>query len=298
MGSYTAIQGTPIIVSLIAAAQDTGWSVSNPTASHSACNAGSITLTSYPLISGDTYYISYAVLSISGGYVQLFAGTTGGIQRTVAGFYTETIIANGSVLTFFSNANCQIQAFNIQTQNVVNPAILNTIVYSPPSKRWSDRRTLTPDMGFSLGINTYPLQNGVIYGQINGGSNRNNFFGVQYQSSIKFVGNSQPEHVKKFKSLSLQANELMITTIGGVVTSLGMVSELIDTDWLKATLSGTTSVYTSEGVFSSFLHPDSETGDPLKGNWIEIELITADGALPLQLYTIGINDSLSHIGMR
>lgn len=306
---YTAVQGTPIVVDLIQAAKNNGWSIDGTTASHEICNSGKVTLLTYPLIAGHVYQVSYAVLSISGGLVRMDAGTATGIARTTVGFYTETITVTGTspVITFYSNANCQVQAFNISdTITSTAKKQRNTIVYSAKSQKWTDFRTLSPDMGFSLFINTYTLNKGRLYNHDNSSNNsRNNFYGVQYDSIIKFVENKNPAIVKSFESLSMQVNELMITTTDGITTSLGQVSELIAVDFLKDTLAdGVTSidVYSKEGVYSAqFLRnklDDLILGEPLKGNWQTIELTTVDGSLVLKLFTVAVVSSISKIGAR
>jgi hypothetical protein len=80
--SYTALENTPIVVNLPTAAKDTGWSIDGNIATHESCNAGYILLLGNPLIAGHTYEVSYSILSLSGGHVQLYAGSQGGIVRT------------------------------------------------------------------------------------------------------------------------------------------------------------------------------------------------------------------------
>ena len=104
--AYTQTQDQPIIVNLLQAAKDTGWTIAGNIASHSPCNSGSIKIKGEALIAGHAYEISYSVLSISGGYVQIFVGTTGGVQHTTAGLYVLTVVATSGDVSFFSNATC------------------------------------------------------------------------------------------------------------------------------------------------------------------------------------------------
>lgn len=307
---YTAVQDTPIVVDFLTAANDTGWSVDGNIATHTSCNSGNITLLTYPLIAGHTYKISYSVLSIAGGYVQPFAGDTGGIQRTTTGIYVENILAAGTspVITYFSNANCSIQEFNIQdTINDTNPKQTNTLCYSALVKKWSDFRTFSPDFGFSLFIHTYTLYQGDLYEHANNSNSRNNFYGTQYDTIFKFVDNKQPQSVKVYNSIALQSNELMVTTTEGITTSLGQISELSDLDFIKDVLDdGVTSVNVTsvEGIFSASFWKNINSpgglinGDDLRGNYLTVELITTVGSTVLQLFSVGINTSLSKIGVR
>lgn len=305
--SYQAVENNPIIIDLKVAANTTGWTVDGNIATHDSCNSGSIILKTYTLIVGDTYQVSYAVLSISGGYVQLFAGTTGGIQRTTPGIFVETIVAGANTaLSFFSNANCKIQAFNIRdaaldTSNIQQ----NTPVYSVKNKKWGEFRTIAPDYGFSIYIDMVTLFLGNLYLHENGSADRNNFYGTQYQSIFQYVENKEPVLLKSYNSIALQSNELLVTTTDGIVTSLGQVSELIEQDFIKSVLNdGVTSINVESvtGIYSaSFLKDkniDLINGDQLKGNYITITLTTVNGNKALKLFSIAVNASKDNIGVR
>lgn len=304
----TAVENTPISVNLLQQANDTGWSVNGLIATHTSCNAGYITLNGYALIPGNTYNVSYAILTISSGYVQLFAGTTGAAHHTTAGFITETIIANGAALSFFSNANCTIQAFNIQnTLQDTSNTQQNTLVYSYKNKKWGEFRTITPDFGFSIYIDMVTLFQGALYLHENGSASRNNFYGTQYQTIFQYVENSQPEELKSYNSIAMQSNELLVTTTNGIVTSLGQVSDLIEADFIKSVLNdGVTSVNVESvaGIYSaSFLKDKTSAGglingDSLRGNYITITLTTINGNIALKLFSIAVNASKLNIGVR
>lgn len=304
--SYAGIENNPIIVDLLAASNDTGWSIAGDIATHSSCNSGSVRLNGYSLTIGDTYEISYAVLSISGGYVQLFAGTAGGVQRTTTGLFVETIVANGGVISFYSNANCSIQAFNIRnTVEDVSNVQRNTPIYSVDNKKWGEFRTIAPDFGFSIYIDLVTIKNGNLYLHQNGTDDRNNFYGVQYETIFQFVENANPTILKNYNSIAFQANELLVTGDDGIVTSLGQISELAEQDFIKGKLSDATSVTNIEaqyGVFSaSFLKDkrfDLINGDALSGSYITINLQTTTGNLPLRLFSVAVNSSVKHIGNR
>lgn len=301
---YTAIENNPITVHLPDAANSTGWSIpGDGTAVHTTCNAGYISLLNFPVKAGRAYTITYTILAISSGYVQAFAGGTGGSQYTTPNVIVETIIAaSDGTIQLFSNANCTIQLFNIKDLSLADGV---TIVYSAINKKWSDVRTMYPDFGFSLYEFCILAYQGAIYAQQNGSQSRNNFFGQQYQSSIKFVDAKNPQIVNGFEALNYQANMLLVTTRDGITTSLGQVSTLIDTDFSKSVLTdGNLSViiYDNEGVYSaSFLQDENEDivdGSPLRGNYIIIELITVDGSAPLKLFSVAVRTTRIPIGSR
>jgi len=70
--------------------------------------------------------------------------------------------------------------------------------------------------------------------------------------SFNFVDNQYPTIPKTFLSLSMQVNELMITTVDGITTSLGQLSELSEIDFLKDHLNDGVSavnIFDKEGVY-------------------------------------------------
>lgn len=311
--SFTALENTPISINLLQQCNDTGWILpGDGTAVHSSCNAGNIPLNAYPVSGGLNYQISYVIQSISGGNVQPQAPGFNGIARTTPGVYVETISPTSTgVISFYSNANCVISAFNI---NIISTAPGVTIVYSATNsaKRgmaiWSDMRTFYPDYGWSLYTRTIVANNGALWAFDNGdtGGSTNNFFGQQFQSSIKFVEAKNPEVIKDFETLTYQANQLMVTTIDGIQSSLGQISTLIDTDFIKQYLTDgdlEVVVYQNDNVYSaSFLGDEGDqnivNGSGMRGNYIIVELITNDGSTPLTLFSISVRSKQVFLGSR
>ncbi len=308
--SYSALKNIPIIVNLLDVAVDTGWSVDADTgiARHVVCNNGKIRLTGYTLVSGVTYQVSYSVLSISAGDVQMQAGDTQGIFRSTPGNYVETITASGvdPVLVFYSDANCEIKAFNIRnTANDTSNTQENTIVYYTKGHKWTDFRTMTPDVGFSIDTDMVTMHYGLMYLHKNGSADRNNFYGTQYQSIIKGVDAVDPAVVKDYETLNYQANMLLVSTISGIVSSLGQVTTLIDTDFIKQELEAngvTVTSYDNENVYSaSFLGDENEdvvNGSGMRGLYLEWELITVDGSSPMILFSVGVESRRVFLGAR
>lgn len=304
--SFRALQGTPIQIDLTKFANTTGWAVDGTNATHIACNAGKMYLLNYPTIPGQPYLISYQVSSISGGYVQPFIGTVGGVQRTTPGYYSETIIGDGTSLYFYSNANVTVTGFNIKnTNNTVNGKAQNTVVFSEKTKKWVSFYTFVPEIGMSMFTSVFTSNNGSIYQHQSGSANRNNLYGTQYNSFIKFVANNSPATIKRFQSINYQSNQLMVTSPGGIQTSLGQVSELISDDFLLDTLNdgvNAIAVYDREGVYSACfmrdMNDDIINGTPLNGNYAVIELQTTNPSTTLKLFTVEVQTSTVKIGSR
>lgn len=301
----TAIENNPIVISLTDLALSSGWTIDGSLATHSSCNAGNLYILNYPLTIGQSYTYTYDIQSISGGYVEAFLGTNHGAQYTTPQFVEETVVANGTQLYLYSNANCVIDNFAIGlVLEAVSPTAQNTISYSEKSQKWVSFYTYIPDHVFALFTDVFPFYLGDAYVLQSGSENRNNFFGKDYQSIIQFVDNVAPTVPKSYLSLSLQSNELMVTGDNGISTSLGQISELAAFDFIKDYLTDGVSSYnvnTIEGVYSAnFLRDKNDdllNGTPLKGNYIIITLISTTNTT-LLLYTVNIVARYSPIGSR
>lgn len=304
MAVYTAVENTPIVVNMLIAAQDTGWSLpGDGTADHVVCNPGYLTLLNYPVIAGHQYTLAYTITAINTGYVQGFAGTTGGTQHTTPGVIVETITAaSGGSIQFYSNANCTITLFSIKDVTIVDPL---TIVYSATNKKWSDFRTIYPDFGWSQFENTITAKDGQLYFHENGTNNTNEFYGIPYQSILQVVFAKNATIIKSYDVLSYQCNMLLVSTQGGITTSLGQKTTLINSDFVKAKLSDgvtSTTIYQYDNVYSASFWNDEAgdvvNGDPLRGNYIVVELVTVYGSSIMEIFSVSVKQSRSFIGNR
>lgn len=304
MSVYTALQNTPIVVNLLTQSQTTGWTDDGIIAYHENSNSGNIVLNTYPITLGNTYNVTYTVLTITSGNVQLQSPGSNGTARTVTGFYSDTITpTSNGFISFYSNGNCSITNFVIQNITIINAVTIN---YATDKEKWTDFRTYYPDFALTIRNVVVAAYQGNLYSVTNNGLSRNNFFGVQYPSIIKFVEAKNPTIIKDFEALSYQANGLMYTTIDGIQTSLGQISTLIDTDFIKQNLAsgGQTFIgYTNDGVYSASFMGDENSdgtvnGDKLQGNYIIIQLITNDASVPFSLYSINVRSRYVPIGSR
>jgi hypothetical protein len=311
--SFTTLENTPLNVNLVTQSVTTGWSFSGSIATHEVCNAGSIFLNGFTVEAGKTYEITYRISSITGSvgvsYLQAFMGDTAGTQRIATGFYTETLACTGTTprFRFFSNTDCSVQIFNIKNTAVItSEKQRNNIVYSEENNKWSSFYTYNPDCGFGLFIDLYTFKNGQIYLHQNNSSSRNNFYGTQYKTIVDLPFNQQVAFVSTFESMSIQSNMLMITTADGVETSLGQISDLVASDFTKATLvdgATTVTINSVEGVYSaSFLRDKNSVGgilngNVLKGNYLLVELISTEST-KLRLFSVAVHSEKSFIGVR
>lgn len=302
----TALENSPIVISLTDLARSSGWTVDGSIAQHDSCNAGYIYLLGYPLTPGLSYEYSYQILTVGSGLVETFLGTAHGAQFTAPANVHETVVAEGgNQLSIYSNGACTITNFVIRIIDVIeDQKSQNTISFNEKTRKWVSFYTYIPEMSMSMFTKVYSGFDGQIWVHEAGADDRNSFYGVQYQSIIQFVDNIAPAVPKTFQSLSIQCNELMVTTVGGIQTSLGQISELASVDFIKSFLSDGVSqvnVQQLEGVYAAnFLRDKNDdllNGTPLKGNYLQVELISTSN-VALLLYTVNVVSNHSPIGSR
>ena len=94
--------------------------------------------------------------------------------------------------------------------NYFNP-LLNetgtTISFKEGVSGWTSRKDFIPEGAISLNNTYYTIKNGRIWEQGGEGNIRNNFYGIQYDSAIRFLINEQPTIVKKYKTLNYSGTE-------------------------------------------------------------------------------------------
>ncbi len=81
-----------------------------------------------------------------------------------------------------------------------------TITYSTVSQGWNSFWSFNPDWMTELNNVFYTMKDGDLW-RHNTNLTRNNFYGVQYNSTIKTIFNASPLDNKVFKNLSINSNE-------------------------------------------------------------------------------------------
>lgn len=309
--SFTILQDTPTIIPLADYAKTTGWKLEDDVAKHEACNDGAINVKGSTLspVTGQSYTVAYEVSNLSGGTIRLRVGSTQGVLRTANGQYVETLVAGGvnPLVSFFATGALWLRTIDVKSA-VPNVATKkrNTIVFSEQTSKWTTFFSFTSDYGLSLFKELFTFKAGKLYRHDPSITGRNNIYGVQYKTMFKFVANGGDGIPKSYMGLSYEGNQLMITTPNGIETSIGQISELIDEDFLKATLDDgmvQIDIYSVEGIYSSsFLRDtsnggDINNGDVLKGSFIVVELIQVNNET-LRLSNIKIHSESSPIGSR
>jgi hypothetical protein len=82
------------------------------------------------------------------------------------------------------------------------PTTSTVISFKESINAWESRKTFSQEGGVSLNDRYYTFQNGLMWEHRTEDAIRNNFYGVQYDSSVTFLMNEQPNSVKKYKTLN------------------------------------------------------------------------------------------------
>jgi hypothetical protein len=76
-----------------------------------------------------------------------------------------------------------------------------TVSFKEKVDGWTSRKSFIPESGVSLNNEYYTFKNGLMHHH-NGGSIRNNFYGIQYNSTVNVLFNEMPQVVKGFSALN------------------------------------------------------------------------------------------------
>ena len=85
-----------------------------------------------------------------------------------------------------------------------------TISYSEPAKGWVSFKSFIKENGISLNNNYYTFNGGQMY-KHHANSVRNNFYGVQFDSSVDTLFNQQPGVIKSFSTINYEGSQSKIT---------------------------------------------------------------------------------------
>tara|TARA_R100000951_G_scaffold28113_1_gene24132 strand:+ start:12718 stop:17163 length:4446 start_codon:yes stop_codon:yes gene_type:complete len=89
-------------------------------------------------------------------------------------------------------------AYNITVDNEV-------LSFKENVDGWATRLTYKPEFGISLNNEYYTFKNGQLYIH-NNATNRSNFYGTQYDTSVTMLFNDEPSRIKNFKTLSYEGD--------------------------------------------------------------------------------------------
>ena len=122
-----------------------------------------------------------------------------------------------------------------------------TVSYKQGLEGWPTRKSFVPESAVSLNNIYYTFKGSQIWSHDN--ELRNNFYGVQYKSSVKLIINDAPSSIKNFKTLAYEGDS-------------GWTSPSIITDQQKGKVP---SFKEKEGLYYNFIKGQPSTWDGTSG---------------------------------
>lgn len=282
------IQNNSVTFDITPYLTDRGWRYLSPTLiRHELPNSGDLVITNFSVVTGTTYEYSFNVTDL----------TTGTLQLTIGGVVEEPVVTNGYVqgtvvagtsdpMTFYSDGNLTLSNVNVTAQmseDEDRDGKMDTVTWSEIRKGWVTFKDLLPESGFSMFTKMFTLKDGNLWEHKVDGTVSNNFYGVQYSSSVKFPVSSVG--VKTYHNIAIHSDKVLGTTENGIVTQLGNVTDLVTYDFDSR-----------EGVHYANKLRDSILNDKLKGRYIVVELTDEETKeQKMQLFKVVIKSEISTI---
>ena len=147
-----------------------------------------------------------------------------------------TDISEKGMKNFFKNnlqaANNIIGSYD-QNKNVYNLTLNSkTVSFSEDVNGWTSLKSFLPENGISFENNYFTFFNGELW-KHSSNSLKNNFYGTQYESSIKFIFNDEPSIIKNFRNLIYEGSKSKSYNTDGVEVTTkdnGWYSDSLETD--------------------------------------------------------------------
>ena len=179
--------------------------------------------------------------------------------KGMADYFTDKLAVSQIAIGSFDDKK---GSYNISLQsNTVRDAD-DTVSFKENVAGWPSRKSYIPENGISLNNMYYTFKNGEMYSHDN--EVRNNFYGVQYNSSIKLIFNDNPDVVKSFKTLNYEGSQpywkqdLSDTEYYNNITKFGWFNTAVETDLQ----SGKANEFKGkEGKWFNFIHGTATTLD-------------------------------------
>ena len=158
-------------------------------------------------------------------------------KQGMSDYFSDKLASESVVLgSYDDDKNC----YNISFSD-------ETVSYKQGLEGWPTRKSFVPESAVSLNNIYYTFKGSQIWSHDN--ELRNNFYGVQYKSSVKLIINDAPSSIKNFKTLAYEGDS-------------GWTSPSIVTDQQKGKVP---SFKEKEGLYYNFIKGQPSTWDGTSG---------------------------------
>jgi len=154
--------------------------------------------------------IQFSFFTEDGGFVDTIIGPgSGTYSQALTIDSASTNPVDGLINTFHvqtvgSSTTGTLDNFSMRRQ--ITSIEETTISFSEKAKGWVSFKDFVPETGVSLGKQYFTTKSGQLY-QHHANEIRNNFYGVQYSSSIEFLLNNSPSTIKSFNTFNYEGSQ-------------------------------------------------------------------------------------------
>ena len=204
---------------------------------------GSVNLTSNQNVLGQAiaYKGEYGISKnpesfASHGYRAYFTDKSRGSVLRLTQDGLTVISAKGMTSYFRENLIAETEqivgSFDIYSQQYILtiPTVLSSLAFKEDVDGWVSRLSFLPDSGISVNGKYYTCYNGELYQHHIPSANRNNFYGIQHTSGLKFIFNQDPSAIKNFQTISYEGTTGWLSNLNGVdvITTDQQTGEVIN----------------------------------------------------------------------
>lgn len=203
MGNYTILRNSQLEIQLASDYQNNGWSFNEGIAIHSSLNSGSIrNIIFKPEINAE-YTIIIQVSGLASGSLEVYLGGVLFGTITEAGYYELSGVTEDASGLVFTTGLTDLQITSLQVNEGLNEG--QTIVYDSESKMYIGHVSVYGDRMERFLDDLIVFKDGQPWIQ-DKNPIRNNFFGTQYPSTIKFYCNVNYDADKDFFAVTINGN--------------------------------------------------------------------------------------------
>ena len=118
-------------------------------------------------------------------------------------FFQDNLPLNNKVIGYYNNdaGTYNLTLEKLDSKWTSELGSTTTVTFAENINGWSSRKSFIPENGISIDTKFFTFKNGLLY-EHGKNSLYNNFYGVQYNSTITLISNESPISVKGFKTLN------------------------------------------------------------------------------------------------
>tara|TARA_E500000318_G_scaffold18515_3_gene19302 strand:+ start:3045 stop:10133 length:7089 start_codon:yes stop_codon:yes gene_type:complete len=156
------------------------------------------------------------------GYISYFTDKARGVVLRLSQNGIEVISSKAMTSYFRENLTLEsgniLGSFDIYSKQYILslPNTGSSISFKENVDGWVSRLSFLPDSAVSVNGKYYTCYNSELYEHNIPSVNRNNFYGIQHTSGLKFIFNQEPSAVKNFQTIGYEGTTGWLSNLNGV----------------------------------------------------------------------------------